>query len=194
MLINLLAVVVAGWPGRRDAARGTHRGSRAHVGPAGRGGPGDRVSGVGARRAGAAIPSSSTRGALRTTCSSPATISLPTKTCAASRLKYPTPRWATQTWACGLARWTAWAGNGFRRTAARGRRKLSSLPGRRPLPTSRVSRRMMPVSLPSSRTRCNTQVAIRPRKAKRGRDTAAAHPALRSHARGVLPEQWPNTH
>jgi len=55
-------------------------------------------------------------------------------------------------------------GNGFRRTAVRWPRNLySSLVMRKP-PTRLGSRRTMPVSSPSSRTRWSTRVAIRRRK------------------------------
>ena len=66
--------------------------------------------------------------------------------------------------ACGPARWTARAGVGSRRIAARCPRKPSSLSARREMPTSRVSRRTMPVSSPSSRTRWSTRVGMRRRK------------------------------
>jgi hypothetical protein len=48
--------------------------------------------------------------------------------------------------------------------AARCPRKLCSLLARKEMPTSRVSRRMMAVSFPSSRTRWSTRVGIRRRK------------------------------
>ena len=66
--------------------------------------------------------------------------------------------------ACGPARWMVRAASGSRRIAVRGRHKLSSLPVRREMPTSPVSRRTMPVSSPSSRTRWSTRVAMRRRK------------------------------
>ena len=62
------------------------------------------------------------------------------------------------------------------------------------LPTSRASRRTMPVSSPSSRTRWSTRVGIRRRKQGGWRETAARHAALRPHASGVLPRQWPDAH
>ena len=67
-------------------------------------------------------------------------------------------------WARTLIPATARAGAGSRRTAARGPTKLPSLPASRTLPTSPGSRRMMPVSFPSSRTRWSMRVGIRRRK------------------------------
>jgi hypothetical protein len=55
-------------------------------------------------------------------------------------------------------------GGGYRWSAARGLRKLFSLPGRREMPTLPGSRRTMPVSSPSSRMRWSTRVGIRRRK------------------------------
>jgi Domain of unknown function (DUF4331) len=54
---------------------------------------------IASSRAGAAIRSSSTGGAsFLTTCSSPATITSPTRTCAASCWRYPTLPWAQSRW------------------------------------------------------------------------------------------------
>ena len=104
-----------------------------------------------------------TRGALNN-CSSPVTISSPTRTCAASCWKCPTPPLGPRRSACGPARWTARAGVGSRRTAARCPRKPSSSSARRGMPTSPASRRTMPVSSPSSRTRWSTRAGMRRRK------------------------------
>jgi len=79
-------------------------------------------------------------------------------------LEVPNSALGLKTLACGIAPWTAWAGNGFKRTAGRGPRNLYSLPVRRKVPTSLESPWTMPVSSPSSRTRWNTRVAIRRRK------------------------------
>src|SRR5580698_7370647 len=62
-------------------------------------------------------------------CSSPATISSSTRTCAASCWKCPTPPLDPNGSAYGRARWTARAGFGSRRTGARYPRKAVFLVG-----------------------------------------------------------------
>jgi hypothetical protein len=118
-------------------------------------------------RVGAAIPSSSTGGAcFLTACSLPATISSPTRTCAASCSRCPTLPWGANTLAYGTERWsrrTARAGVGSRWSAARGpcnSCSSSRLPAGRKRPTSLGSR----ATMPASRTRWSTRVDIRPRK------------------------------
>jgi hypothetical protein len=61
-------------------------------------------------------------------------------------LEVPNSALVLKRWAYGFARWTAQAGNGFRRIAVRGQIKLHSLPASRTPPISLRSRRTMPVS------------------------------------------------
>ncbi len=98
----------------------------------------------------------------RTTCNSPATISSPTKMCAASFLKSPTLPWARTRFASGPARCAqAREAAGSRRNAERGLRKLSSLSMKKETTTWRENRPTTHVSFPASRTRSSTPVDIR---------------------------------
>src|ERR1700730_14162758 len=111
--------------------------------------------------AGAGTLSSSTWKARRTTCSSRATISSPTKMCAASFLKYRALLWGQERFACGRARLRqVMAAAGSKWSAEPGPRKRSYL-SKRKMPTWEVNRRATSVSLSPSRTLWSTQVDIR---------------------------------
>jgi Domain of unknown function (DUF4331) len=96
-----------------------------------------------------------------TTCSSPATISSLTKTCAASFSKYPTLLWGRRIFACGRARLRqVMAALGSKQSAERVLRKRSCL-SKSEMPTSRVNRPTMGVSFLPSPTLWSTRVDIR---------------------------------
>jgi hypothetical protein len=88
-----------------------------------------------------------------------ATISSPTKTCAASSWKCLTLPWGLKRLAFGLGTPDG-AGGSWVQADRGGPRNLSSFPARREMPTSPQSRRTMRVSSLSLRTRWSTQVGI----------------------------------